>query len=80
MKTYVVTPHSNRLGETVLMMGHNMCFTGEIWKIIPKLSLLPLLNWSKQCRLSADCSKMKSLIRSTLFAILSASFGSNTAE
>ena len=27
------------------MMGHNMHFKGEIFKIIPKLSLLPLLIW-----------------------------------
>ena len=25
------------------MMGHNLCFYREIWLIIPKLSLLPLL-------------------------------------
>ena len=25
------------------MMGHNISFKGVIWKIIPKLSLLPLL-------------------------------------
>ena len=43
MKTYVVTPHLNRLDEMVLMMGHKICFYGEIWIIIPKLSLLPLL-------------------------------------
>ena len=30
----------------VLMWGHNLCLYGEIQKIIPKLSLLPLLNWS----------------------------------
>ena len=36
----------NRLGETVLMMGHKMSFKGVIWKIDPKLSLLPLLIWS----------------------------------
>ena len=24
MKTYVVTPHKNRLSETVLMMGHKI--------------------------------------------------------
>ena len=46
MKTYVVTPHKNRLEETVLMMGHNLCFFGEICPIIPELSLLPLLIWS----------------------------------
>ena len=28
------------------MMGHKICFYGEIWLIIPKLSLLPLLIWS----------------------------------
>ena len=25
------------------MTGHNICFKGVMWKIIPKLSLLPLL-------------------------------------
>ena len=28
------------------MRGHNICFTEEILKIIPKLSLLLLLIWS----------------------------------
>ena len=28
------------------MMGHKICFYGEIWLFIPKLSLLPLLIWS----------------------------------
>ena len=28
------------------MMGHKICFYGEIWLIISKLSLLPLLIWS----------------------------------
>ena len=28
------------------MMGHNISFKRVIWKIIPKLSLLPLLIWS----------------------------------
>ena len=27
------------------MMGHKKCFYGEIWLIIPILSLLPLLTW-----------------------------------
>ena len=27
------------------MRGCNICFKGDIWKIIPKLPLLPL-NWS----------------------------------
>ena len=29
-----------------LLMGHNIWFYGDIWLIIPKLSLLPLLIWS----------------------------------
>ena len=28
------------------MMGDKICFYGEIWLIISKLSLLPLLIWS----------------------------------
>ena len=28
------------------MRGHKVCFNGKIRKIIPKLSLLPLLIWS----------------------------------
>ena len=32
--------------ETVLMMGHNRSFKGEIWKIILKFFFLPLLIWS----------------------------------
>ena len=28
------------------MMGHKICFSGEIWLIIPKLSLLSSLTWS----------------------------------
>ena len=28
------------------MMGHKICFYGEIWLIIPKLSLLPFHIWS----------------------------------
>ena len=35
VSAYVVTPHYNRLAETVLMKGHNICFYGEIWEIIP---------------------------------------------
>ena len=50
MKTYVVTPHKNRFSETVLMMGHKICFYGEKWLIIPKFSLLPLLNWNTDCK------------------------------
>ena len=41
--SYVVAPHKNRLNETVLMLGHRICFCGEIWLIIPKFKL-SLLN------------------------------------
>ena len=41
-----MTPDWNRLDEMVLMMGHKIRFYEEIWLIIPKLSLLPLLIWS----------------------------------
>ena len=30
------------------MVGHKICFYGEMWLIIPKLSLLPLLIWSTE--------------------------------
>ena len=32
---YVVTPHLNRLTETVQMRGYNICFYVELTKIIP---------------------------------------------
>ena len=35
LKPYVVTPHLNRLIETVKMMGHNICFYDEKTKIYP---------------------------------------------
>ena len=38
--SYVVAPQKNPLNGMVLMMGHRICFCGEIWLIIPKLSLL----------------------------------------
>ena len=40
IKTYVVTPHLNRLDETIQMRGHNIWFRREIRKIIIKYSLL----------------------------------------
>ena len=43
MKTYVVTPHLNRLDETVQMWDHNICFMQNQEKlslIITKYSLL----------------------------------------
>ena len=45
-KTHVVTPHQNCVNETFLMMDNKICFHEEIWLIIPKSSLLPLLIWS----------------------------------
>ena len=38
MKVYVVTPHLNRIIETVQMTGHNIWFQWEIRKSIPQLS------------------------------------------
>ena len=40
IKTYVVTPHQNRLIEPVQMRGHNIWFRLEIIKVIIKYSLL----------------------------------------
>ena len=34
-----MTPHWNYLGETVLLMGHNLRFKEILWKIILKFSL-----------------------------------------
>ena len=49
MKTYVVTPHLNCHGKTVLMMGYKICFYGEIWLIIHKLSLLSHISGALGC-------------------------------
>ena len=43
-KTYVVTTHLNHLAETVLMVGHKICFYGEIRLIIPNYLCCPLLS------------------------------------
>ena len=43
LKVYVVTPHRNRLVETVPMKGHNICLYAELIKlslIIIKYSFL----------------------------------------
>ena len=32
LKLHVVSPHLNRLAETVQMRGHNICFSGELTK------------------------------------------------
>ena len=42
-KSYVVTPHLNRLVKTVQMMGHNQRFQRQIRKIIPNYSQIPPL-------------------------------------
>ena len=43
-KPYVVTPHLNRLIETVQMRGHNICFYAEFAKIIPNYhQIFPLI-------------------------------------
>ena len=44
LKPYDVTPHLNRLIETVQMRGHNICFYAELTKIIPNYhQILPLI-------------------------------------
>ena len=40
------------------MMAHNIRFNGIILKIIPKLSLLPLLIWST-ANICLSCNSMK---------------------
>ena len=43
-KPFVVTPHLNRLIETVQMRGHNERFEAELKKSIPYyLQILPLI-------------------------------------
>ena len=48
MKAYITRRDGSNegSGETVLMRGHSICFWAKLKKIIPKLSLLPLLSWS----------------------------------
>ena len=43
IKPYVVTPHLNRLNETVQMRGQNICFYAELTKIVPYYQQLLLL-------------------------------------
>ena len=45
-KNICCDPSLEPLNETVLMMGHKICFYGEIYTTIPKLSLLSRLIWS----------------------------------
>ena len=40
MKTYVVGTHKKRLAEVLLMSTHNICFHGEIKKILCGYPLL----------------------------------------
>ena len=43
-KPFVVTPHLNRLDETVQMRGHNMWYYAELMKIIPNYHQILLLS------------------------------------
>ena len=56
--------------ETVLMMGHKICFCVEIWLIIPKLYLLPLLIWSTEMYLLVFQIIIKSRLEITAFFLL----------
>ena len=45
------------------MMGHKICFDGELWIIIPKLSLLLLLIWSTDSyNTNADAKKKRKIL------------------
>ena len=57
IKTYVVTPHLNRLIETVQMRGHNICFRSKIRKIIIKYSLLSRALQVHQILYPVPCKK-----------------------
>ena len=47
LKPYVVTPHLNRLNDTVQMRGHSVCFYAELTKIIINYhQILPLISSS----------------------------------
>ena len=53
LKPYVVTPHLNRLSETVQLKGHNTC-NAEFTKIIPNSQqILPLI-YLELCRCILD--------------------------
>ena len=58
---YVVTPHLNRLGKTILVIGLDMSFKGVIWKIMPKLSLLPILIWRIAVLVSGGKTKIDAM-------------------
>ena len=49
------------------MMGHKICLNGEIWQIIPKLSLLPLFIWSTDMRF---CHKMQNAMSHLLLIVI----------
>ena len=44
-KNIIVASHLNCLAKAVVIRGHNVSLYGDILRIIPKLSLLPLLIW-----------------------------------
>ena len=58
---YVVTPYLNCLGKTILVMGRDMSFKGVIWKIIRKLSLLPILIWRIAVLVSGGKTKIDAM-------------------
>ena len=52
-----MTPHLNRLVETVQMKGHNICFYAELTIIIPNYhQILPLI-WSSEVLITV-CTKI----------------------
>ena len=62
MQTYVVGTHLKRLVEALLMSTHNICFHGEIRKILCGYSLLSVamhLLASTDGVQHASCSKQK---------------------
>ena len=66
-----MTPHQNRLGETVILRGHNICFHREIRKIMCQLSLLPLITLSSEPHSSLPMKTNTILLTLSPLSILS---------
>ena len=62
MKSYVVTSHLNRLGETVQMRGHNIWFRWEIKRII--ISCTP--SYIELCICCRCCRRSERVIMDTV--------------